>query len=311
MLFEMKIARLLEILQAEGRWPEVQDWANRWIAYGGWPEPAYRALIVTFASSGDLSKATATYERYTRSLQKELGVKPSEQTQALYKRLKAGWKTDTQTPGSTGATLQKKSAVETAAPTSPVSKVRRSNLPRPLTSFIGREKQIQQVVQLVSGARLVTITGSGGVGKTRLAIQVAEALMPNFRDGIWWVELAGISVTALSEKRRAEARPGRKRATSGADPVPQAVAKALRVPESPSLPLLDGVIDHLSDKQLLLVLDNCEHLIEACAAFVERALGDCPQVTILSTSREALGVPGEKAWHLPSLSLPVIRYSSV
>jgi non-specific serine/threonine protein kinase len=86
--------------------------------------------------------------------------------------------------------------------------------------------------------------------------------------------------------------------------VAQVIAKALRIPESPGLPVLDGVAERLYDKQLLLVLDNCEHLIEACAALVERLLGDCPEVSILATSREPLGVPGEKAWYLPSLSLP-------
>jgi len=87
------------------------------------------------------------------------------------------------------------------------------------------------------------------------------------------------------------------------------IAKALRIPESPGLPVLDGVAEHLYDKHLLLVLDNCEHLIEACAVLVERLLGDCPQVSILATSREPLGVPGEKAWYLPSLSLPATGHS--
>jgi predicted ATPase len=82
------------------------------------------------------------------------------------------------------------------------------------------------------------------------------------------------------------------------------VAKVLRIPGSPSLPLLEGIVEYLQEKQLLLILDNCEHLIESCAALVERVLGECPEVTILATSREALGVPGEKAWLLPSLSLP-------
>ena len=89
-----------------------------------------------------------------------------------------------------------------------------------------------------------------------------------------------------------------------------AVAKALRVPEVPGHALLDGVVEHLQDKQLLVVLDNCEHLIAACAALAGRLLGDCPEVTILATSREALGVPGEKAWLLPSLSLPGRELSS-
>src|SRR5512143_2389657 len=93
-LYEAKVARLLEILQSEGRWGEVVEWGSRWIGMGGWPEPAYRALMTAYANTGDISKAVGTYERYAQAMQKELGLKPSEQTQALYKRLKAGWKTD-------------------------------------------------------------------------------------------------------------------------------------------------------------------------------------------------------------------------
>jgi predicted ATPase/DNA-binding SARP family transcriptional activator len=291
-VFEVKIARLLEILQAEGRWEEVLDWGLRWIALGGWPEPAYRALMTAYANTGDISKAVATYDRYTQALQKELGMKPSEQMQALYKQLKTGWKTDAPKP-----------PADKPAQAPPLPKVRRSNLPRPLTSFIGREKEIQQVVGLVSRARLVTITGAGGVGKTRLAIQAAEVLAPQFRDSAWWVELASIS-GIIPPKRESPGPPMKQEISSGADLIHQAIAKVLCVAEMPGIPILEALLEHLHDKQLLLVLDNCEHLIEACAALVERLLGHCPEVTILATSREALGVPGEKAWLLPSLSLP-------
>jgi predicted ATPase/DNA-binding SARP family transcriptional activator len=315
-LFEAKIARLLEILQTEGRWAEVLDWGMRWIAVGQWPEPAYRALMSAYASTGDMSKAVATYERFTQGLDKDLGVKPSEQTQALYKRLKAGWKMDGQMETPTRVTQPPKSPLEIPSPTFPLPKVRRSNLPKPLTSFIGREKEIQQVEHLVSRARLVTITGSGGVGKTRLAIQVAGALTPQFRDGAWWVELASLFKTAPSQKRNLSHKRGPSHQRDprivkagqgelvGADLVAQAVAKALRIQEAPGLSLLEGVLEHLHDKKLLLVLDNCEHLIQDCATLAERLLADCPQVTLLATSREALGLPGEKAWLLPSLSLP-------
>ena len=314
--FEERMARLLELLQTEGRWAEALDWGLRWIAMGQWPEPAYRALMSAYANRGDLSKAMATYERFSQGLQKDLGVGPSEQTQALYKRLKTGWQPAAQKEAPTGGTQLPKSQQEIAAPTLALPRVRRSNLPRPLTSFIGREKEIQQVERLVSEARLVTLTGSGGVGKTRLAIQVAGVLAPQFKDGVWWVELASLVETSASQKR--EPSPTRDAAQKrnswlsaagqgelvGMDLVVQAVAKALRVQETPGLPLLEGLLEYLHDKQLLLVLDNCEHLIAACAALVERLLGDSPQVTILATSREALGVPGEKAWLLPSLSLP-------
>ena len=300
-LFETKLSRLMELLQAEGRWMEVLDWGTRWIALGGWPEPAYRALIAAYANTGNISKAAATYEHYAQTLQKDLGLKPSEQTQALYIRLKTGWKMDTP-----------KSPIDKSASAPPLPKVRRSIFPKPLTSFIGREKEIQQVKDLVSITRLVTIIGTAGVGKTRLAIQVAEALAPQFRDGVRWVELASLLEINPSKKQdfshNGSPSPVQDSPMSPvgyADLVPQAVAKVLRVPESPDLSLLEGILEHLHDRQLLLILDNCEHLIKACAALAERVLVDCPQVSILATSREALGVPGERAWLLPTLSLPV------
>jgi len=305
-LFEAKITRLLEILQTEGRWAEVLDWGNRWIALGGWPEPAYRALISAYANTGDLSKAVAIYERYAQALQKDLGMKPSEQTQALFKRLKLGWKPDAQSLAPTRVIRSPKSFAE---PTSPHSKIRRSNLPKPLTSFIGREKEIQQVERLISSSRLVTITGPGGVGKTRLAIQVAGTLAPLFKDGVRWVELASISGN-IPSKAEPESPDIRQDVFSFKDLIVQSIAKVLRVPESPGQPLQEAVIEHIQDKNLLLVLDNCEHLIEACAVLVESLLGGCPDVTILATSREPMRVPGEKAWLLPSLSLPEIGPSS-
>jgi predicted ATPase/DNA-binding SARP family transcriptional activator/Tfp pilus assembly protein PilF len=296
-LFEARMARLLELLQAEGRWAEVLDWAMRWIALGEWPEPAYRALMSAYANRGDLSKAVATYERFRQGLQKDLGVEPSRQTQALLERIKSGEEIGAQPD---------QAPVDAPPPAFALPRLRRSNLPRPLTSFIGRAKEIRQVEQLVSRARLVTISGPGGVGKTRLAIQAAGALAPQFRDGACWVELASLFAAAPSN----DPPPARPEELADADLVAQAAAKALRIPEAPGLPLLEGIAEHLHDQQILLVLDNCEHLIGACAVLAEYLLSNCPQVSILATSREALGVPGEKAWLLPSLSLPEEKSSA-
>jgi len=311
-LFEAKMARLLEDLQQVGRWHEVVDWAIRWITMGQWPEAAYRALIIAYASTGDLSKAASTYDHFTLGLQKDLGIKPSEQTQAIFRRIKAGWKPDPLAKAPTRAIY---------SPSFSLPKLRRSNLPRPLTSFIGREKEIQQVIYLVSSARLVTITGSGGVGKTRLAIQVAGELIPQFKDGVWWIELAPLFETAPTQKQELPGKPDRHHKpdsrnlhagyeeNTGTNLVAQAVAKALRIPEEPNIPILEGILGYLCEKKLLLVLDNCEHLIDASAAMAEYLLSGCADVTILATSREALGVASEKAWLLPSLSLPSQRES--
>ena len=158
-----------------------------------------------------------------------------------------------------------------------------NNLPMQLTSFIGREQELAQVKGLLAKTRLLTLTGWGGTGKTRLALQAAADLLEGFRDGVWLVELAPLSDPNL---------------------VDQAVASTVQVREEPGRPILDTLADHLRDKDLLLVLDNCEHVLEACARLAHALLRACPNVKILATSREALGIAGETAWPVPPLSLP-------
>ena len=157
------------------------------------------------------------------------------------------------------------------------------NLPAQLTSFIGREREIAEVKQRLRTSRLLTLTGSGGTGKSRLAVQVASEELDAFADGVWFVELAPLSDPAL---------------------VPSAVASALGVREEPGQTLLTTLSDHLRAKRLLLILDNCEHLIEACARFGDTLLHAARQLTLLATSREALGIAGEVAWRVPSLAVP-------
>src|SRR6202171_267206 len=157
------------------------------------------------------------------------------------------------------------------------------NLPYQLTSFVGREQEIAQLEALVTAHRLVTLTGAGGAGKTRLAIEVASRLMDAFPDGVWLVELA-----ALSDPRL----------------VPQAVAKALEVKEQPTRPVIETLSDYLASKKLLLVLDNVEHLLEGCVHFVDLILRRSPHVAMLVTSRERLGISGELTYRVPSLTVP-------
>ena len=142
------------------------------------------------------------------------------------------------------------------------------------------------------------------MGKTRLAIQVAEALKPNFPDGVWWVELAALKGEAPVQRRGTNYAPVENNEFEALDLVAQAAAKALRLPETPGQPLLEDLVENLREKHVLLVLDNCEHLTHASAVLINRLLGECPEVSILVTSREALRIPGERAWILPSLSLP-------
>src|SRR5262245_8963202 len=159
----------------------------------------------------------------------------------------------------------------------------RHNLPVQLTSFVGREGALAEVGRLLATTRLLTVTGAPGVGKTRLALQLAGEARDAYADGVWLVELAPLADAAL---------------------VPQAVAAVLGVQEHPGRPLLATLAEALRPQQLLLVLDNCEHLVAAWAALADNLLRACPQLEILATRREALGVAGETAWWVPSLAVP-------
>jgi class 3 adenylate cyclase len=158
-----------------------------------------------------------------------------------------------------------------------------NNLPQQVTSFIGREKEMAEVRRLLSTTRLLTLTGSGGTGKTRVSLQVAADLLEGDGDGVWLVELAPLADPSL---------------------VSQAVATALGVREEPGKPLSQTLVEFLKPKRLLLLLDNCEHLLSACAELAGLILRSCPGVQILATSREGLNIPGETTYRLPSLSLP-------
>jgi predicted ATPase len=149
--------------------------------------------------------------------------------------------------------------------------------------LVGREDEVRAIEACLASARIVTLTGTGGVGKTRLAIQVAEDLAEDYRDGAGFVDLGALSDPAL---------------------VPQAVAAVLGVREEPGRAMLAALQGFLRPKALLLVLDNCEHLLAACAHLAEGLLHGCRHLQILATSREALGLTGETAWRVPSLSAP-------
>jgi predicted ATPase/DNA-binding SARP family transcriptional activator len=168
-------------------------------------------------------------------------------------------------------------------PRLPTAITPKHNLPNLLTSFIGREKQIREISQLVKDHRLVTLTGSGGTGKTRLALKVAEELLDHFPDGVFLVELAPLSDPEL---------------------VPQACTQTLEVIEQSGFSFTELLAHYLEKKDLLLILDNCEHVIEACTQLVDRLLKACPRLHILATSREILSVPGENPFRVTSLEIP-------
>ena len=154
-----------------------------------------------------------------------------------------------------------------------------SNIPIPITSFIGREKELKEIARLLSSSRLLTLTGPGGVGKTRLAIQIAHDSIKKFADGVFWVGLVGLSDGNL---------------------IPQEIAQSLNLHEVSNVPLIEVLKTYLKSKDALLVIDNCEHLISDCAQYAEQLMAACPKLRILATSIEALGLFNEAIWQVPS-----------
>ena len=162
-----------------------------------------------------------------------------------------------------------------------------NNLPTQLTSFVGREKELADVKRLLLNAHMLTLIGPGGTGKTRLSIQAANEMLDQYPDGVWLVELAPISDPAL---------------------VPRTSAIAIGLREEPQRPVMDVMCEYLHEKKLLLVLDNCEHLVDACARMADKILHAAHNTRILASSREALGIGGEVTYRVPSLGLPDLHH---
>src|SRR5919109_2757049 len=155
----------------------------------------------------------------------------------------------------------------------------RLNLPIVLTSFVGRKRESSEIVRLLTSSRLLTLTGAAGCGKTRLALHVAQEMSHLYQDGIYWVELAQLSEARL---------------------VPQAVAKVFHIVEEPRRSVVDRLLEALDNKQLLLILDNCEHILNGCVQLID-ALLKATEIAILATSREPLGVMGERLYPVPPM----------
>ena len=188
-----------------------------------------------------------------------------------------------QNAGELRAALEAVQSDPSIAPPAPAAA---HNLPLQLTRFIGREREIAEVRPLISSERLVTLTGAGGAGKTRLALQVAQELVGSFQHGVWLIELAALTDPDL---------------------IPNLVASTLGMRADSAHSVTDALLDFLRPRTTLLLLDNCEHLIDACATLASQILRVCPRVRVLATSREALAVAGERAWRVPSLALPTTK----
>jgi predicted ATPase/DNA-binding SARP family transcriptional activator/DNA-binding CsgD family transcriptional regulator len=238
-------------------------------------EGAQVGLIKMYALLGRRREALRQYERLRDALFREFGSEPEAATVRLHEEIWAGTFPPAQSPLAAGSPPEELPAAGG-----------RNNLPLARTAFIGRERETLEVKRLLAMTRLLTLTGVGGSGKTRLALKVASDLAGAYPDGAWLVELAPLSEAEL---------------------VPQAVAKALRVREQPGRPLTETLKDALRARKMLLVVDNCEHLVEAAVGLVDALLDFCPGLRVLATSRETLRAAGEVTWVVPSLTVPDTR----
>jgi DNA-binding SARP family transcriptional activator len=265
-LRQLHLALLLELAglyeERDERVPAVEV-LRRTIAEEPTLEEAHAGLMRLYALSNRRAQAIAQYERLQEILSRQLGAEPSIATRSLRDEIAAGRIGLTQPAG---------------PPLEESPDSGKHNLPASRTSFVGREHEMVGINRMLAMTRLLSLTGAGGSGKTRLALEVARGLVGSYPDGVWLAELAPISEGEL---------------------VPQAVAQALSVREQPGRPLTDTLAEDLRAKSVLLILDNCEHLADSVAHLLDTLLDSCPRLRVLATSREALGVAGETVWRVP------------
>ncbi|MGA9192961.1 MAG: tetratricopeptide repeat protein [Anaerolineales bacterium] len=269
-LFQRKIQTLVESLTHAGKWDEVVAHSERWIALGSSPEPAYRALMQAHAALGDAAAMANTYQRCREALMNDLGVEPSPETEGLYRQLASGERPTPPAPG--------------AKPTQVQSTQPATNLPASTTPFFGRRTEIKELTALLENddVRLATITGPGGIGKTRLALEVGAVVLSDFPDGVWFVDLSPIRDPDL---------------------VLPTTAAALGIKEQADQTPLETLKQDLSDRRMLLLLDNFEHLIEA-SPLVSQLLASARYLKVFVTSRERLRIQGEQDYPLSPLPVP-------
>lgn len=269
-LYRDALLRMAQTMRSQGDYEKAIGYAQEALTLEPYNEAAYQHLMLCHFMLGQKSVALEQYRKLERALQDEFGksdaATPSSETRNLLNRIK-----------------QAKSRTASLASL--------TNLPTSLTLFIGRAQETETLKDLLTTkpdhgtpTRLITITGTGGCGKTRLAVQVASLVLDQYQDGVWWVGLESL------EREQAL--------------LPQTVAKVLGVREQSEHDLIEILVHYLQNKQILLVLDNCEHLVAACADLCARLLSACPALQILATSREVLRVTGELDFYLQPFAIP-------
>jgi DNA-binding SARP family transcriptional activator len=268
--FDRVMQGLLERLQSEKRWEELQHQAERWIVRGETPEPAYRALILAHAARGDKSSAMAAYKRCQQALERELGVLPSPETTWLVEQIRAG-----------------KPVVEVAPAilSKDVSQLGTfQNLPSHPGPFIGRETELAEIAELLTNpdCRLLTLVGPGGIGKSRLALSAGEKLTNSYPQGVCYAPLAGVGSFEF---------------------IPSSLLTALGLDLLSKSDPKQQLFNYLQDREMLLVLDNFEHLI-AGTGLLSELLHQAPRVKLLVTSRERLSLQREWVYAVEGLPYP-------
>jgi predicted ATPase/DNA-binding SARP family transcriptional activator len=247
--------------------------ARRALALDDTREAGYRLLMQALAAVGERGEALRVWERCRVMLVEELGTDPSAETETVYL-----------------AILRDTGGPHVGLPSSTARVTRCDNVPTFRTSLFGRQVERKEIASLMTSQRLVTVTGPGGVGKTRLASEVARDIADDVADGVWFIDLLSVEL---------------------AGEVPSAVARALLVTSMGDLDDLTAVCAHLREHQAYLVFDNCEHVVEAAGAAVETILDACPGVTVLATSRAPLGLYGEHLYRVRPLSIPPADYGDI
>lgn len=276
------LVEMARLYRAQGHWVPAIESLEQVVGAEPTYEEAHVELMRLHALGGQRHQALRQYQALAQTLRQELDAEPSDISQRLRQEILAGRFPDGKAATETRAAPVITGGVGPGEREGPAA-TPSHNLPSPLTSFVGRGWEVAEVTRLLGTARLLTLSGAGGCGKTRLALEVAGKLLAEYPDGVWLVELAPLADPPL---------------------VPQAVAVALNVREAPGRTPLAVLTDALRPKRSLLVLDNCEHLAQACGDLAHALLKTCPHLRILATSRQALGIIGEVVWRVPPLALP-------